>query len=291
MILDRNLFAVCRNEDGLVVKRVPLNAQLQEDIVDMFDGQEATFLKGITEEIPFEGTWKPDSDQLMFIDAPQEASVLIAAASANPVSIPTIETDGFGEEGIRALFCVKQVGGQESILIQQFTRRQMLEHKWAVLLSGNTFRRLSEAAFVMPSSLTCTLIDGRMKFKSWSNLRTIFNVTDIYRAATDKEVEGFGHHGAIKVDDVEQLLEESDQQMRRMINQVLSEGTLDKYPATRIQQAANQTLLSIEVEGERIVWPPARREQKELLQFLVDNRYAGALSGTIYVTNSRRPVQ
>ena len=120
-------------------------------------------------------------------------------------------------------------------------------------------------------------------------LRTIFNLTDIYRADTDKEVQGFGQHQAVKVDSVDQLLEESDQQMRKMINQVLSDRTLDKYPATRIQQAASQTLLSIEVE--RIVWPPARREQKELLQFLVDNRYAGALSGTIYVTNSRRPVQ
>lgn len=167
----------------------------------------------------------------------------------------------------------------------------MLEHKWAVLLSGNTFRRISEAAFVMPSSLTCVLVEGQLKFRSWSNLRTIFNLTDIYRAATDKEVQGFGQHQAVKVDSVDQLLEESDQQMRKMINQVLSDRTLDKYPATRIQQAASQTLLSIEVEGERIVWPPARREQKELLQFLVDNRYAGALSGTIYVTNSRRPVQ
>ena len=287
----RNLFASCRNEDGLVVKRVPLNAQLQEDVADVFDHQEAKFLKGITEEIPFEGTWKPDPDQLMFIDVPQEASVLISAAGANPVSIPTIKTDHFAEEGIVALFCIKQEGGQESILIQQFTRRQMLEHKWAVLFSGNTFRRIMEPAFVMPSSLTCVLTEGRLRFKSWSNLRSIFNVTDIYRAATDKEVEGFGLHQGIRIDSVDQLLEESDQQMRKMINQVLSEGTLDMYPATTIQQAATQTRLTIEVEDDRIVWPSARREQKELLQFLVDNRFAGALSGTIYVTNSRRPVQ
>ena len=289
--MHRNLFAACRNGDGLVTKRVPLNAQLQEDIADMFDDQEARFLKGVTEEVPFEGSWKPDADQLMFIDVPPEASALIDVVRSSPVSVPTIATDRFAEEGIKALFCGKPSGAPESVLVQQFTRRQMLEHRRAVLFSGNAFRRISEAAFVMPSSLACVLQGGRIKFRSWSNLRSIFNLTDIYRAATDKEVEEFGQHQAIKVDNMDHLITDSDQQMRKMINQVLSEGTLDNYPASRIQQAAAQTRLDIELDDGRIVWPPDRREQKALLQFLVDSRFAGALSGTIYVTNSRRPVQ
>ena len=289
--MERNLFAVCRTGDGLVTKRVPLNAELQKDVADMFDDQERRFLQGVTEEVPFQGSWKPDADQLMFIDVPSEASGLIEVVGVSPVSVPTIATGRFAEEGIKALFFGRHSGVPESILVQQFTRRQMLEHRRAVLFSGNAFRRISEAAFVMPSSLTCVLEDGRIKFRSWSNLRSIFNLTDIYRAATDKEVEGFGQHQAIKFDNVDHLIESSDQQMRKMINQVLSERTLDNHSASKIQQAAALTRLDIELDNGRIIWPQDRQEQKALLQFLVDNRYTGALSGTVYVTNSRRPVQ
>ena len=294
----KSLFAVCRDADGLVAKRVPLDARIQDDIAEIFDSQEASFLDGVTEEIAFDGTWKPDADQLLFIDAPPESSVLIDAANASSVSTRPIDTARFSEEGIRALFWSKHEDGRQTILVQQFNRRQMLDHKWTLLLSGNAFRRITGAAFVMPSSLTCILESGRIKFKSWSNLRTIFNVTEVYRAATDQEVEGFGQHQvegfgqhqAVRVDNIEQLVEESDQPMRKMISQVLSDGTLDEYPASEIHRAAAQTRLPIDLDGDKIVWPQTRREQKDLLQFLVDNRYFGALSKRVYVTNSRRPV-
>ena len=287
--MPKTLFAACRVDSDLLPKRIPLDAQIQEEIGDTIYKQGITFRGKSPEEIPYDGKWKPDANQLLFIDAPTEALELATAVKANPISTPPIETRRFANEGIKALFTSEDENRQGAIFIQRFDRRQMLGHKLSLRYHNNAFRRISEAAFTLPTSITCVLEDGRLKFKSWSNLRTIFNLIDVYKAATDAEVRVFGQHALIEVSDLDELVEVSDQQMRKMINQVLSEGILNKYTATTIQGAASQTGLNIKVANDRILWPPERSQQKEVLQFLVENRYTGPLSGTNYVTNSRRP--
>ena len=286
--MSRNLFAVCRDGNGLTVKRVPLNDQVQIAISDMFDQQYQSFVRNIKDEIPFEGRWKPDSDECMYIDMPQEALPLLDIATTNPVSIDKIDTANFAQEGIKGLFTNVDTNGGTSILVQQFTGRQSLENKLALIFSSNDFRKISEPAFTLPTSLTCILEEDRIRFKSWGNLRTIFDLTDVYRAATDEDLKTFGQHASIGIDDLDKFIADSDQPMRKMINQVLEEGTLETYTAGNIQQSADQTGLAIEVVNGKITWPAERKSQKEILQFLVECRYLGPLSGTPYVTNSRR---
>lgn len=71
--MTQNLFAACQINGELVAKRVSLSEEVRQSIVDLFREQEKEFLDGVTEEIPYRGNWKPDKEELLILDVPQEA--------------------------------------------------------------------------------------------------------------------------------------------------------------------------------------------------------------------------
>ena len=72
-----NLFAFCRQANQPIIKRVSVTGPVQAKIGGIFQGQEAAFLEGVSEEVDFGGDWKPDDDEILVIDAPDEAQLLV----------------------------------------------------------------------------------------------------------------------------------------------------------------------------------------------------------------------
>ena len=287
--MPQNLFAACRVDDVLVAKRVRLDANVQGMISGLFDGQAAQFFDGIANEVIFDGRWHPDEDELLTIDVPDEAQVFADTIKANAASIPDIDVNNFSAEGIKALFTGRANNGSVTVLVQCFTAKQNLGRRFSLLQQGNAFRKLSEPAFSLDTSLTCVVEDRTLKFKSQHKLRSIIDLTGIYRAATDQEVRDFALHDSLTVADPDNFVTITNQTTRKLIRQLVMSGTLDAYTPEDISSAAQDTGLNIGVEDGRLVIPPDHAEIKAVLQFLNECRYSGPLSGTPYVTNSQRP--
>ena len=97
---------------------------------------------------------------------------------------------------------------------------------------GNTFRKLDNMAFTLSGSLTCIVEDGLIKFRSFSNLRSIFNlIGEAFRAATEPEVRAFAAHQNLYVVDVDQFVSTSDEVMRRLIHAITDTSRIE--PAQR----------------------------------------------------------
>ena len=288
--MPQNLFAACRDNGGhLIAKRVRLDANVQQAIETIFADQEAAFRQGVTDEVPFDGTWTPDEDEFLTIAVPVEAQVFADTINANAIAVADINTAAFAGEGIKALFTGLCANGATKVLVQRFTSQQVLERRFALLQQGNAFRRLTEPAFTLDNSLACIIEAGTIKFKSQHKLRSIINMLDIYRAATDQEVEGFAGHACLAVADIAAFVALTNQVSRKLIHAIANNGTLDAFSPNDIQAAAGQTGLTINVQNGKIVMPTAHADIKALLQFLNESRYAGPLSGQPYVTNSQRP--
>ena len=287
--MPENLFAACRVDGRLVARRVSLAAQVQQQVESVFDEQERKFRLGVAEEISFSGGWKPDDDQVLTIPIIQEAVIFQQAIAANAVSIPTIDTARFDAANIKALFTGSRENGASKVLVQRFTGGQVLSRKYALLFSDNAFRRILEPAFILGTGLVCIIEAGVIKFKILQNLRSIIDVAEIYREATDAEVRDFAGHNTLDVANVDAFVETSGQTIRKLIHSITDTGVLDDYPAETIRDAAQGTGLTIHVRNGRIVIPADRSGIKALLQFLNESRYAGPLSGMAYVANSRRP--
>lgn len=286
-----NLFAACRTADTFFCKRVRLNASAQRDITTLFEEQESKFREGVVEEVAFDGTWKPDEGQIMTIEIPNEGVELVNTIRANALNIEELDTNRFTEEGIRALFVGENINGDTKILVQRFTAQQVLSKRFSLTLDANMFRRLSESAFSLDTALTCIVEGGQIKFKSQQKLRSVIDLTEIYREATDQEVMDFADHNKLTISDRERFISESDQVVRKLIHAIIMDGILDEYEPADIQRAAQSTGLRITVQAGRLVVPDRRVEVKALFEFLNERRFAGPLSGTPYVTNSRRAVR
>ena len=292
--MPQNLFAACGRKGQLTAKRIPLDRTVQQAVTEMFDRQEASFREGVTDEIPFDGSWKPDEYEFLTIDVPEDATVFENTIVANAISIPEIDTTAFGQEEIKALFTGLSVsGGAIKVLVQRFTPQQLLERRFvlqALLQDGNTFRRLSDPAFTLDTALTCIIENGLVKFKSQQKLRSIIDLSEIYREATDHEVRyQFAGHNNVRVEDIDAFMTAVDQPSRKLIRAILAEGLLDRCPPATIKTEAEQTCLEVEVQNGKVVVPTERKELKDLLVFLNEGRYSGPLSQTPYITNSRRP--
>ena len=166
---------------------------------------------------------------------------------------------------------------------------QILSRKFLLHLQGNAFRRLKDTAFTLDTSLTCIIEEGLIKFKSQHKLRSIIDLREIYREATDQEVKDFAEHSKLHIADMGAFLEAANQPSRKLIKAVLSDETLDKYETTSISTAAEKTGLEINVRGGKIVMPSESKDIRALLQFLTEGRYLGPLSGQAYISNSHRP--
>ncbi len=287
--MTQNLFAACRDSQGnLTAKRVRLDAAVQQQLEANFADQEDAFRAGVTNEVTFDGSWEPDEDEFLTIDVPGEAQIFAQTIAGNALSVPDINTAAFKNEGIKALFTGVTLNGATKVLVQRFTAQQVLERRFTLLQHGNAFRRLTEAAFALDNELSCIIEDGKIKFKSQAKLRSIINLQDIYRAATDHEVQAFAGHASLDVADVAAFVAVTNQVSRKLIHAISNNNTLTTYTPAAIQAAAGQTGLSISVKNDKIIMPAAHADIKALLQFLNESRYSGPLSGQPFVTNSRR---
>ena len=287
--MSKNLFAACRIGGELVPRRVQLDRTIQEQVEGVFAHQGQRFFEGVDEEVPFDGRWKPDENELLTLEVTSEAEMFQETLSKNPTSVEPLDLGNFTNTGVKALFAGEGTNDAGRVLVQRFTGGQVLNRKFALFLQGNTFRRLVTPAFTLANSLAFVIDGGVIRFKSFSNLRAILDVTEIYRDATDQELRDFAGHDNLRVEDLEDFVLTADQIPRQLINAVVASGVLDVYSTAEIREAAATTQLDLDVQGGRIVLPTERRELKDLLQFLDEGRYNGPLSGRTYVTNSRKP--
>jgi hypothetical protein len=286
--MPQNLFAACRVDGELIAKRVRLDAAVQQGVEDVFENQEREFRADVTEEVPFEGSWKPDADEFLTIDIPEEAEVFERTIRGNATAVPDIDTGHFMEEGIKALFTGRVRHGHAVVLVQRFTSQQVLSKTFSLFQHGNSFRQLTDTAFTFDSKLTCIVEEEKIKFKSLFNLRSIINMTDLYREATDQEVRDFGSHRRLYIADMQGFLANTSQTSRKLIHAITGSGVLNSYTPQQIQQAAQPTGLALNIEQGRLAMPMTGPEVKKVLQFLNESRYLGPLSQQPYVTNSQR---
>lgn len=287
--MPQNLFGACRVNGRLVAKRVRLDNDVQGAVENVFREQEEQFRRGVEEEVEFDGSWKPDDNEVLVVDTPDDARVFFETIEANAVAIPDLDTARFDQEGIRALFTGVVDDGATKVLIQQFSGRQVLSRRFSLLQHGNAFRRLSDSAFTFDSSLTCIAEEGRLKFKSFHKMRAIVDLSGIYRAATDQEVRNFADHASFEVARPEEFLGQADQTVRRLVHAITDSGTLETYGVDDIQAAAAAVEMPVTVADGKIVMPTERRAIKTFLHFLDDGLYRASLTGQRYVTNSKRP--
>lgn len=290
--MSQNLFALCRKSknDSLSIYKVPLDANTQSSLITFFDEQKNDFFQNIDEEIPYNGMWKIDSNsnQLLTIEIKECPEVRTLQETANnPSGIEDIDTKKFMDLGIKALFTKQASDNGTPILVQNFTKKQMLEHKFTLWSNNNTFTKLTDSSFSLDDKL-CAVIDGKLiKFKSFHILRSILNIGHLFKAATEAETAKFLQHPLFFCASADICLKLADEPMRKTINSIQKDGILN-IEMNIIRTAAQQTGYDIEIENNKIILPTEKKTLKTLLCFLNGDIYNAPITKDRYITNSKR---
>lgn len=283
-----NLFALTSVPGDRII-RFPLTQDLQEEIHGVFANQLEAFLSGIEEEVPFDGRYVPEEDQLLVINEFVDVDGMLDAV-ANPLAIEQFDPQAHSLGHVKALFTGLQENGNYRVLIQQFENRRLIATKGlAMFFSGNTFQKMNDAGLTLDSKLLAVLDGTTIKFQSFHFLRRVFDLSDYFNEATNDEVTSFATHVKLFVNDVNAFLENANPLVRKKIALISQSGVLDNFTTEQIVAAAQAFNLEFAttVDG-RIVLPNSRTELRRLLRFLDEDYYESPLSQTHFVTNSKR---
>lgn len=283
-----NLLAICAGDGGLGVKRIVTSAEVQNLLEGVFAQQEVAFLQGITEEVAFDGGWHPEPNELLSVQATNEVETVFAAAQQEVMSLQTVQADQIMSEGIKGIGVLVAKPAGPMLLLQNFDARQILQNRFSLFLSGDTFNQLTAPAFSLATGLAGFVVEGAVKFRSFSNIRKIFALKHLYIEATDAQVDAFAAHASLSIADAGTFKTQADQGIRKLVTAIGHRGTLDLYTADQICTAADGEGLAVARDGARIVVPMDRQGAKRLLQFLDDGYYRARLTGVMYITNSKK---
>ena len=285
-----NYFALCSNEGTLVVKRIPLTNPVQRRMDIIFESQEESFRRGITDEVAFAGDWNPDAHELLTLEVTPEATLMINALNGNALALDPLNTAEFENENIKAVFTGTTANNNTKVLVQRFISSQLLNKRFALFMHNNTFTELTAPSFTLGTKLTCIIENERVKFKSYSNLRMIMDLTGFYQEATNEDIDDFSEHEKLEIEDLDQFKQEANQPIRKLVHKIMGSGVLDQHSVRIIRERAQSTGLDITVRNGRIQFPEDKTEIRLFLQFLDDGLYDAPLSGQRYITNSKRAV-
>ncbi|APX85010.1 hypothetical protein BV511_09965 [Methylorubrum extorquens] len=211
------------------------------------------------------------------------------AALANPIALEIVSAANFAHENIKGLFVSIADEPNARILIQSFTAHQLLERSsLALIFDGDTFRQVTEPSFTLDGKLVAIAENGHLKFKSFTLIKRIFSLAEVYRIATDQQIEDFCGHNSLEVGNLQLFKSAADQVIRKLVHAVSSSNVLDLCPVADIQAKANAMGIEITIDNGRIVMPPERQQIKYLLHFLDNSIYEGPLNATLLLASGKR---
>lgn len=287
-----NFFALTRDEQQ-PVRRLKLAREVQVLLSEAFALAAANLLNPDVEQIPFNGSYKPDQDEISYIegfDMPDE----IWAAIREPTSVEELRL-GLDAPNIRAIFTGATDEAARVVVFQQFRKTQFLTPKGiSIILDRGTFKRLEDPGLNISDEVHMIYSRERLFFRSFFVAQRILPLSDYYREATDHDLATFAAIPRLTFADPDSFERNADTWVRRRVALIQDSGIMERLSPAEIQKAAEAYRLPIQTKQqdgqEKLVLPSDKKGLKEILRFLDENYYTGPLSGRQYLANSRRPV-
>jgi len=288
----QNFFAVIKTNDDIEIKRIRVNQSLQNELIQIFEDQRIKFEEGVDTEVEFNGDWKPDDNEVLTLENISEASILVSAINANASSFNDLQVSNFTNEPIKAIFTGIKTGNITKVFLQKFSSRQALSLSQLPIIkmqTGNTFVKSTGDIFTIDNRLVAIIENTKTKFKSFHNLRMVFDLSNFYQEATNEDLKAFSQHDSLEVNDADLLIGQADTTIRKMVHSIIRTDVLGSYTVNDIAEASRDFPgIEININNGKLVLPDDKKELKDILHFLLEDIYKGALSGSSYLTNSKR---
>ena len=286
-----SVFALLKDDN---VYKIELHKDVQKEICQTFCNSACELLG--REKVKFDGSYKPEDDESLFISEFKIADEL-KDAIRNPIGIQSFNPKEYDVAlDVKAVFVGECEESEEKEIFraafQRVRKEQHIQPSWFNLFfSEGTFNYEKRKGFSITDVVDCMLKKDELIFSSFFYARQIFSLNEYYRTATDGEIERFTKHDKLLVEDLDGFKQCANTAIRRKIAMINDSNVLDDYSAKHIRNIARQLQVEIDIRDGKLVLPNNREKLKNILGFLDEEVYRGAFSSNTYLANSKRKIQ
>lgn len=270
--------------------RIPLHQDLQRTLAGTWTGQLEAFA-GNAQEIAFNPGYHPEQHELFRLEGFQPPAWLAGQSSATVRNLNAINTNDALVTSIRSLVAfARDDNGAELVLFQNFSRSHVISPGRFLFLQGNTYETTERPGLALDDKLSALYVpaDGKLLFHNFRTVNTFLPLADLYEDASEEQIRDVLGHELLAPENVDVTATEANQWFRKRFAMLKDSGVLDEYSAKQIKARSKGYDVEIKVSKGRIVFPADRSAAKKLLQFLNEELYRGAITETLYETNSKR---
>jgi hypothetical protein len=290
MLKNFHLAALTKQEDQKELFHIPLLQALQDSLAVTWGQQLGVFTNNVA-EIAFNAGYKPENHERFRLSDFDLPDPLRTVNSVNVQNQPPISEHEETMNSIKAIVALcRNNAGQELVLFQSFSRSHVIEPGSSLFLTNNTYESASRPGIQLDNKLTAVYNtqDKKLLFHNFRVTNTFLPLAEFYEEASEETIRDILSHKILAPEDVETLAVGANQWFRKRFAMLKDSGVLDQYSPLQIKKRSKDCDVEVKIAKGRIVFPAEKGAAKRLLQFLNEEIYRGAITDTLYETNSKR---
>lgn len=290
MLDNFQLAAIVKQGAQVRLQRIPMHQALQQKLATTWEAQLDTFLDE-AQEIAFDAGYQPEEHERFALHDFEPPEWLAGETSATIGDLDPINQDEAFIASIKGIAgFARDENGNELVLFQNFSRSHVIRPGTFLLLRNGTYETTERPGLTLDTKLAAVFLAAEQKllFRNFRTVNTFLPLGDFYEEASEQQIREVLAHDKLAPVSVEAIATESNQWFRKRFAMLRDSGVLDQYSAKQIQVRSRGYDVEIHVHKGKIVFPEDRPAAKKLLQFLNEELFRGAITETLYETNSKR---
>lgn len=283
-----SLFAIMNDNVATGVLMINMSADTQKKVTDILNQQLSVFNSHYNREIEYCAGYSPSQSEIFTINNFTDCHELFQYTSGEKTA-SEFNHKTHSADNIKCLFA----GDSKTIILQNFDKKQVLNVNKTLFFSNNVFELSNSIGFNLPDKLAGVVIEDKIRFKSFQNLRKIFNMNKYFREATEEELKTFVANDKFYTDPGFDIIRISDTEILTKVALISKIKTMTQS-ISNIKKYAKQVGFTLKTTidngEEKIVMPTDKKEIKLLLSFLNEDIFKSGMSKQTYKSNSKRPI-
>ena len=277
--------------DEMRLLQIPLSGKLQDGLAESWQEQHDEFVCE-KDEIEFNAGYHPEEHERFCLPNYELPNWLSNEDSQSIRTLEDISDDKLLGDSVKGIVAfARSTLNKELMLFQNFTRSHVIRPDNSLIpWEGNTYVSPKHPGLTLSRKLSAVYDpdEGKLLFQSFRTVNTFLPLSDFYKEASDQDIREVLRHRLIAPENIESLVTGANQWSRKRFAMLRDSGVLDNVSAQEIQSRSNGYDVDIDISQDRIVFPADQPKAKKLLQFLNEERFRGAITDTVYETNSKK---
>jgi hypothetical protein len=290
MFEDFQLAAIIKQGGSTRLLRIPLHQVLQNTLAESWQGQYEAFINEI-DEIDFNAGYQPENHERFRLEDYALPDFLAGEDRQSVPELDAITMDDALLDATKGLVAfISTDEGQELVLFQNFSRSHVIRPGRFLFLQDDTYETAGRAGLTLDQKLSAvySVEEGKLLFHNFRTVNSFLPLFEFYEEASEDEIREVLGHDLLAPEDADALAVSANQWFRKRFAMLRDSRVLDEYSAAQIQHRSRGYDVDIHIANGRLVFPAKKPAAKKLLQFLNEELFRGAITETLYETNSKR---